>query len=83
MTVYVHQVNTVIDLLLQQECTKVGEVSIVKMMLTTAICFGVMANVDTAVYKMEYIKWDVKHEKFKLTYDTKRKVSSMVKNRTI
>jgi hypothetical protein len=48
MTVYVQVVNTAIGLLLQQECTKVGEVSIVKMMLTTAICFGVMVLIPTS-----------------------------------
>jgi hypothetical protein len=48
MTVYVQVVNTVIGLLHQQECTKVGDVSIVKMMLTTAICFGVMVLIPTS-----------------------------------
>jgi hypothetical protein len=48
MTVYVQVVNTAIGLQLQQECTKVGEVSIVKMMLTTAICFGVMVLIPTS-----------------------------------
>ena len=68
MTVYVQVVNTAIGLPLQQEYIKLGDVSIVKMMLTTAICFGLMVNVDTAVLKMEYTKWVVKQEKFKLTY---------------
>jgi hypothetical protein len=49
MTVYVQVVNTAIGLLLQQECTKVGDVSIVKKMLTTAICFGVMVLIPTNV----------------------------------
>jgi hypothetical protein len=49
MTVYVQVVNTAIGLLLQQECTKVGDVSIVKKMLTTAICFGLMIKTQTSV----------------------------------
>jgi hypothetical protein len=49
MTVYVQVVNTAIGLLLQQECTKVGEVLIVKKMQTTAICFGVMVLIQTSV----------------------------------
>jgi hypothetical protein len=48
MTVYVQVVNTAIGLLLQQECTKVGHLSIVKKMLTTAICFGVMVLIQTS-----------------------------------
>jgi hypothetical protein len=44
MTVYVQVKNIVIGLQLQQECIKVGDVSIVKMMLTTAICFGLMVR---------------------------------------
>jgi hypothetical protein len=53
MTVYVQVVNTAIGLLLQQEYTKVGEVSIVKMTLITAICFGVMVLIQTSVNLME------------------------------
>jgi hypothetical protein len=49
MIVFAHQKITAIGLLLQQECTKVGDVSIVKMMLTTAICFGLMVYVNIAV----------------------------------
>jgi hypothetical protein len=53
MTVYVQVVNTAIGLLLQQECIKVGDVSIVKMMLTTAICFGLMVrNLQSANLKV-------------------------------
>jgi hypothetical protein len=48
MIVFAHQKITAIGLLLQQECTKVGDVSIVKMMLTTAICFGLMVLIPTS-----------------------------------
>jgi hypothetical protein len=54
MTVYVQVVNTAIGLLLQQEYTKVGEVSIVKRTQKTVICFGVMVYVNTAIKKTIY-----------------------------
>jgi hypothetical protein len=44
MTVYVQAVNTAIGLQFHQEYIKLGDVSIVKMMLTTAICFGLMVR---------------------------------------
>jgi hypothetical protein len=53
MMLYVQVKNIVIGILLQQECTKVGDVSIVKMMLTTAICFGVMVLIATSANIME------------------------------
>jgi hypothetical protein len=56
MTVYVQVVNTAIGLQLQQECTKVGDVSIVKKMLIIVICFGLMVYVNTAIKKIIYTK---------------------------
>jgi hypothetical protein len=48
MMLYVQVKNIVIGILLRQEFIKVGDVSIVKMMLTTAICFGVMVLIPTS-----------------------------------
>jgi hypothetical protein len=49
---------------------KVTSTPIENAMLTTAIYFGITTNVNTAVNMMGCIKWDVKQEKYKLTYKT-------------
>lgn len=66
---YAQVVNTAIGLLLQQEYIKLGEVLTEKKMPTTAICFGQMVFVNTALKKIIYTELVVQHKKYKSIYE--------------